>query len=154
MLRLLPAVRHCKSLLVQNPLAHAKPSLPHDCPSGLVTSSGQAPLVPVHVSAMSHVADTAGRHTVEFEAKRHEEVQHSALDGSHCAPDLSLHVDESQQAEERPAPGSHSSPGSRIPFPHLLREMTVRPPGVYRHVVLSDVPIAVPGDDHQPTIVN
>ena len=92
-------------------------------PFGIVTSAGHADEFPVHISAISQLASFAGRHTCVDGANEHCCVQQALLSGSHTAPDLSLHVVESQQVELTPLPGSHSSPASTIPFPHIPREM-------------------------------
>lgn len=90
-------------------------------------------------SETSHCSFTAGRHNCDEAAYWHESVQQDEVAGSHSAPERSWHVDRSQH-EDSFCPGSHSSPGSRIPLPHWFREMTSRLPGVYRQVVLSVVP--------------
>ncbi len=92
-------------------------------PFGAVISAGQADELPVHISAISQLASFAGLHTCVAGANEHCCVQHALLSGSHTAPDLSLHVVESQHAEFTPLPGSHSSPASTIPLPHIPREM-------------------------------
>lgn len=114
---LAPSVLHCSSLLVQYPLAHSRPLLPHDVPSSRVSSAGHSPAVPVQYSAMSHCSFTAGRHSCDVGANWQDDVQHEDVPGSHTAPWRSRHVSRSQQSESA-SPGSHSSPGSKMPFPH------------------------------------
>lgn len=118
---LAPREAHCSFLLVQYPEAHFSPLSPQLVPSAFVSSGGQSAEVPVHVSAMSHVSVIAGRQTWPDGAYVQVEEQQVFVAGSHWAPARSLHVDESQQSEVAPWPGSHSSPGSRIPFPHCCR---------------------------------
>ena len=53
-------------------------------------------------------------------------MQHWVFEGSQTAPDLNLQVEVSQQVELAPLPGSQSSPGSTIPFPHCCNDMVLR----------------------------
>ena len=80
--------------------------------------------MPVHISAVSHCASFAGRHTCVVGANAHEPVQHGDESGSHTAPFLNLHVETSQQVELEPMPGSQSSPASTMPLPHIWSVMT------------------------------
>ena len=57
-------------------------------------------------------------------ANVHCAVQHSELSGSHTASPTNLHVLTSQQVEFEPRPGSHSSPDSTMPFPHIWSVMS------------------------------
>lgn len=66
---------------------------------------------------MSH-APSDGRQTLPAEANEHWSVQQADDAGSHTALALNLQVLRSQQASLPFAPGSQSSPGSTIPFPH------------------------------------
>lgn len=84
--RLAPTVLHCWAMLVQSPLAHASPSVPHDCPLGCVLSAGHVADVPVHVSAMSQELSFEGRHICVAGAYWHVPVQHAPESGSHMAP--------------------------------------------------------------------
>ncbi len=107
-------------------------------PLALNLSSGQLDEVPVHVSAVSHLSSFAARHTVAAGAKLHCSVQHALLSGSHTAPFVNLHVDESQHDEVTPEPGSQSSPSSTIPLPHICSEMvSLASEALMRHVVLT-----------------
>ena len=115
---------HSRSSEVHCPLAHASPFDPQLFPLGATTSAGHAALRPVHISAVSHWSSLLGRHTCVVGANVHEPVQHVELSGSHTAPFLNLHVDESQHVEFAPSPGSQSSPDSTIPFPHIWSVIT------------------------------
>ena len=107
---------------MQSPLAHASPLSPHDCPLDCVLSAGHVADVPLHVSAMSHALSLDGRQTCVGGANWHVPVQHGPESGSHNAPERSLHVAVSQHVELTPTPGSHSSPASTIPLPHICSE--------------------------------
>ena len=107
-----------------------------------VTSAGQDEELPVQNSAVSHLASVEGWQTCVDGANVHWAVQQGLLWGSHKALLMNLHVAESQQLEVAPIPGSQSSPASTIPFPHICRDMTVRPEsGSTRHEVFTDPPI-------------
>ena len=108
---------------MHTPLAHASPPEPQLLPFGANTSAGHAELLPVHISAVSHCASLLGRHTCVLGANVHCAVQHSELSGSHTASPMNLHVLTSQQVEFEPRPGSHSSPASTMPFPHIWSVM-------------------------------
>lgn len=112
-----PAFWHCWSRLVHIPDAQERPS-PQDDPSLRYRSSGQVTLVPSQVSTRSQRESTAARQTVPFEATWHCEVQQSELRGSQTAPGANRQVEASQQGSSTFCPGSHSSPSSRMPFPH------------------------------------
>jgi len=108
------------------PEAQAKPLEPHDLPLGATISVGQVDEVPVQYSAGSQVTFLEALQTSVEGAKLHWEVQHALENGSHCAPLVNLHVAESQHGDVTSEPGSHSSPSSTIPFPHICRERRVR----------------------------
>jgi hypothetical protein len=113
-------------LEVHIPLAHARPD-PQESPFGLNVSVGHEDELPVHVSATSHCAFFAARHTVVLGANPHEEVQHVLDVGSHTAPDANLHWAVQQDVPVTVPlvePGSQSSPDSTIPLPHWSSEMS------------------------------
>lgn len=118
-----PTVWHCLSSDVQTPLAQASPPDPQLWPFGENWSSGHADELPVHISAWSQLASFAGRHTWVAGANEQVSVQQALLAGSHCAFALSLHVEASQHDEVTPWPGSHSSPCSTMPLPHMPSEI-------------------------------
>ena len=70
----------------------------------------------MQVSAVSQRSSTDGRHTWLAGAKPQDCVQHAELDGSQRAFGASLHS--LVQHADPFGPASHSSPGSRMPFPH------------------------------------
>ena len=105
---------------MHTPSAHVSPE-PQLWPLGSYSFAGQAPDVPVHISAMSHCGSAEARHTVCALANWHESVQHASFVGSQTDPEVNWHVLESQQVEFTFGPGSHSSPASTIPLPHILR---------------------------------
>ena len=91
-----------------------------NAPSFLYSSAGHAELVPLHVSAMSHLLSTLGRHTVPLLATWHWAVQQSELRGLQTAPWRNRHVDASQHGSSVLLPGSHSSSWLTMPSPHEL----------------------------------
>lgn len=93
--------------------------LPH-LPFGAMLSAGQDDEFPVQNSGVSHLASIDGRHIWVEGAKEHWSVQHGLLRGSQEAFDSNLQVVELQQADSIPTPGSHSSPRSTMPLPHIL----------------------------------
>lgn len=118
-----PTVWHCRSGEVQTPLAHAKFPLPHDVPLSVTWSAGHPAAVPEHISARSHVASRAGRHTCVLGANRQVSKQQELEAGSHTDPVVNLQVVLLQHVELVPTPGSQSSPASMIPFPHICNEI-------------------------------
>lgn len=95
-------------------------------PFGLVMSVGHVDEFPVQNSGVSHLSSLDFLHVCVFGANWQPPVQQVEPLGSHTAPALNLQVCGSQHVELFPGPGSHSSPASTMPLPHICMEITWR----------------------------
>ena len=125
----------------------------HDIPLGANASDGQLAEFPVQYSGVSQLLSFDALQTWVVGAKLHCEVQQVLLWGSQEAPARSLQVVELQHEDVTPEPGSHSSPSSTIPFPHICSEMVCRELlGSDKHEVFV-FPPALPDINEPKTIV-
>lgn len=134
---------NAQSSEVQMPFAHASAPVPQlwpwkgyetdlsqrsrrSPPFGLVMSVGHVDEFPTQNSGASHLSSLDFLHICVFGANWQPSVQQAEPLGSHTAPALNLQVCESQHVELLPEPGSHSSPASTMPFPHICIDITWR----------------------------